>query len=486
MVQVEKGNSMNVFCGAGKAGRKYLCMWRKCGLQVDYFADNNPELWGKKVEDVDVISMEDLKKLPPNANYYITCKSVDVMREQLISLGIPQTSIRDCSITMNMYGYAMQQPGFIMPISVDESIWEKCPAQVLFDFQNGMVLGGVESWSAQTAHKLKNLGWESCFLISGTQPDAIEKNISFWNVGKLIHVEFENTITEQETFACLSNGIAKSGCRNIIINFPGYHLVAACLVKRAVPDKVKVIAVVHNDEAVYYTYYKMFENYIDQCLVISERIRDKMIKNGFPQAKLEYLPWEIACEEQFYHTYTSKYGHLRIGYAGRIETQQKRMDYLVEVVKRLKERRIDFKLEIAGNGSYKEQLAKEISKNQLDREVQILGVLDAAEIREFWKRQDIMVSCSDWEGHSISQGEAMAAGAVPVVTDVSGASDDITDGENGFIVEVGSVEQITEKIAYFYEHRELLPVMGEKAHQTILINNNGKKLENLWRNLLLE
>ena len=475
---------MIIFCGAGKIGRKNLCLWKKWGLQVDYFADNNPELWGKKVEGVDVISMEDLNKLPHKTDFYITCQSVDVMKEQLISLGIPQESIRDCSITMNVCGYAMQQPGFKEPIPIDEPIWEKGPARILFDFQNGMVLGGVESWSAQTAHKLKYLGWESFFLLSGTQINVVEKNISFWNVGKRIHVEYDNTMMANEILACLNRRIAQSGCRHIIINFPGYHLISACLVKRAYPDKVKVIAVVHNDEEIYYTYYKLFEKYIDKCLVISERIRAKMIKNGFPQAKLEYLPWEIACEEQFSHTYTSKREPLRIGYAGRIVTYQKRMDYLVEVIKRLKERKIDFKLEIAGNGSYKEQLEKEISENHLDREVQLLGVLDASEIREFWKRQDVMVSCSDWEGHSISQGEAMSAGAVPVVTDVSGAADDITDGENGFIVEVGSVEQIVEKICFLNSYRDKLAEMGEKAYQRIKEKNNGEVLENLWQTIL--
>lgn len=475
---------MNVFCGAGKIGRKYLCLWRKWGIEIDYFADNNPELWGREIEDVKVIPMADLSQLQGNADFYITCKSVDAIREQLISQGIPQERIRDFRITINMYSYAMQQPGFSLPIPIDVSMWEKDSEKILFDFQGGLVLGGVESWSAQTAYKLKARGWESFFLTSGTKSDAMEKNISFWNVGKRIHVEFGNTMTEHEIFACLSSRIAQSGCRHIIINFPGRHLVAACLVKRMYPDNVKVIAIVHNDEEVYYMYYKLFENNIDKCLVISERIRSKMIKNGFPQDKLGYLPWEIACEEQLSRIYTSKYESLCIGYAGRIELHQKRMDYLVEAAKRLKLRGIDFKLEIAGNGSYKEQLEKKINENQLDREVQLLGVLDTAEIREFWKRQDIMISCSDWEGHSISQGEAMAAGVVPVVTDVSGAADDITDGENGFIVEVGSLEQIVEKIYFLNNHRDKLAEMGEKAFQYIKKRNNEEVQENLWQTIL--
>lgn len=476
---------MNIFCGAGMIGRKSIRLWKECGLKADGFADNNSELWGKEIEGVCVNSFEEIATLPDDTCFYITCESFDIMREQLLSLGIREKQIKDCSMIIKMFGYAISQPEFIaQPVTVN-SVWKTDLKNVLFDLQNGLVLGGVETWSVQVARKLKGLGWQAGFLLNGLSAEKAEKDTASWSREDLILVKFRDNFSEYKKIACLSSRIVETGCKNIVVNFIGRNLAAACLAKRNYPDKIKVIAVVHNDEDAYYACYKLFEKYIDRVLFISERIRKRMLESGFKEDKLEYLPWEIACEEKMTRVYTVLEEPLRIGYAGRIEMRQKRLDRIIAIIKKLKEMRICFRFELAGSGSYEEELKQQIKEEGLESEIRLLGLIKPADINEFWKRQDIMVSCSDWEGHSISQGEAMANGAVPIVTDVSGAVDDITDGENGFIVEVGSVEQIVEKIAYLYEHRELLPVMGEKAHQTILRNNNSKKLEKLWQDLLI-
>lgn len=476
---------MIIFCGAGMSGRRSIRLWKECGLKVDGFADNNSELWEKEIEGVRVKSFEEVAVLPDDTCFYITCKLVDIMREQLLSLGIREEQIKDCSMITKMFGYAIRQPEFIARTTTANSVLKNDSKSILFDLQNGLVLGGVETWSLQTARKLKGLGWKTGFLLNGLSADMAEKDAGSWSKEDLVLVRFRDNLSEYEKIACLSSQIAEAGCKNIVVNFIGYNLAAACLAKRNYPDKIKVIAVVHNDEDAYYACYKLFERYIDRFLFISKRIKDRMIENGFQENKLEYLPWEIACEEKLTHVYTALGEPLRIGYAGRIEVRQKRLDRMIAIVKKLKELRMHFRVELAGSGSYEEDLKQQIKENRLEGEIQLIGLLESADISEFWKRQDIMVNCSDWEGHSISQAEAMANGAVPIVTDVSGAVDDITDGENGFIVEMGSVEQIVEKIAYLYEHRELLPIMGEKAHQTILINNNGKKLEKLWQDMLM-
>ena len=476
---------MNIFCGAGQIGRKFVRLWMDCSLKADCFIDNNSELWEKEVEGVCVKSFEEMAVQSEDSCYYITCVAVNSMRKQLISLGVKEEQIKDCSIISKMFGCAIQQPGFHVKCTTASPVWGNDFGKILFDLQAGLVLGGVESWSAQTCQYLKGLGWETGFLLSDLPAKKGEEDTGSLGEEDLVSVKFQDNMSEYEKIVCLSNRIVEAGCRNIVVNFIGYNLAAACLVKRNYSDKIRVIAVVHNDEDLYYECYKPFENYIDKYLFISERIRNKMLQSGFPKNKLEYLPWAIACEEKLSHTYTVLGEPLRIGYAGRIQVWQKRLDHIITIAKRLKEMRIDFRLELAGSGSYEEELKQQIKENCLEDKIQFLGLLKPVDISAFWKRQDIMVSCSDWEGHSISQGEAMANGAVPIVTDVSGVTDDITDGKNGFIVDVGSVEQIIEKIVYLYNHRELLSVMGERAHQTILRNNNCKNLENQWRNMLI-
>lgn len=95
-----------------------------------------------------------------------------------------------------------------------------------------------------------------------------------------------------------------------------------------------------------------------------------------------------------------------------------------------------------------------------------------------------MISCSEWEGHSISQAEAMAEGAVPVITDVSGARDDVTDGYNGFVVEIGDIETMAEKIVYLYHNPAILKQMGMRAHDTIYRRQNNMDQGAFWEGLI--
>ncbi len=78
----------------------------------------------------------------------------------------------------------------------------------------------------------------------------------------------------------------------------------------------------------------------------------------------------------------------------------------------------------------------------------------------------------------------MAAGAVLVITDTSGASDDVEEGINGFIVEIGDVEALAERIIYLDQHRELLNKMGNHSREKIIERNEYMEAENYWRRLL--
>lgn len=74
----------------------------------------------------------------------------------------------------------------------------------------------------------------------------------------------------------------------------------------------------------------------------------------------------------------------------------------------------------------------------------------------FWEEQDIYLNISSSEGMCLAMLEAMACGCVPVVTDVSGVSDVIEDGKNGFVVSVDEWLDIVDKIEFISNNREIL------------------------------
>ena len=71
-------------------------------------------------------------------------------------------------------------------------------------------------------------------------------------------------------------------------------------------------------------------------------------------------------------------------------------------------------------------------------------------------RSDIYLNISDFEGMSLTMLEAMAYGAFPVVTDVSGVMDVVKDGKNGLIVPIEKWLNCVDKIAALDADRELL------------------------------
>ena len=68
--------------------------------------------------------------------------------------------------------------------------------------------------------------------------------------------------------------------------------------------------------------------------------------------------------------------------------------------------------------------------------------------------------------------EGIAAGAVPVVTDVSGAEDDISDGITGYIVPVGDWEKLAERLLYLCHNRKTIKDMSDAGMKKMRERNN--------------
>jgi hypothetical protein len=84
-----------------------------------------------------------------------------------------------------------------------------------------------------------------------------------------------------------------------------------------------------------------------------------------------------------------------------------------------------------------------------------------------WSSHDVFVQTSDFEGTSVSMLEAMAYGAVPMVTAASSGIDGvICHGKNGCVVPVGDMAALAREIAGIAADRDRLAAMGAAARQT--------------------
>jgi len=89
------------------------------------------------------------------------------------------------------------------------------------------------------------------------------------------------------------------------------------------------------------------------------------------------------------------------------------------------------------------------------------------EAREIYSKTSVWVMASRSEGFPAPVFEAMACGCAVVATDCGGTRDMIVDGENGFLVEVGNVEEIVDRVFLLLDDRERASLMRKKAKETV-------------------
>jgi len=123
-----------------------------------------------------------------------------------------------------------------------------------------------------------------------------------------------------------------------------------------------------------------------------------------------------------------------------------RVKDLLEAALRLSERRTDFKLTIAGQGSQSEELKEFCRVSGLSGRVNFTGRVEPERLARLFCRHRIYVSTSPAEGSSVSLLEAMACGCLPVVTDIAANREWIAHGQNGLLYPAGDTEALAGEI----------------------------------------
>lgn len=138
-------------------------------------------------------------------------------------------------------------------------------------------------------------------------------------------------------------------------------------------------------------------------------------------------------------------------------------------------------LVIGGDGPEKVSLKRLCEKLGIENRVIFLGYVENKNLPTIYASSDIYVLSSQQEGLSLSLLESMSSGLMVISTAVTGGSEIIENRVNGFLYEVGDVEQLTE---YFNDVKELSTVrisdIKEKARNTINERFSVEKMVHLW------
>jgi glycosyltransferase involved in cell wall biosynthesis len=174
-----------------------------------------------------------------------------------------------------------------------------------------------------------------------------------------------------------------------------------------------------------------------------------------------------------------------VGWVGRMTGVKRTSDVLL-AFRRVRERGVDAYLCMIGDGPEREQLEQRAHQLGIMRRTLFLGYQE--EVAPYYAALDAMILPSGNEGTPVSAIEALAAGRPVVATRVGGLPDVVRDGEDGFLVAPGAVDELAERLERLAADTELRRRMGEAGRDRVLPRYAVQRLiddmDALYRSLL--
>jgi glycosyltransferase involved in cell wall biosynthesis len=175
-----------------------------------------------------------------------------------------------------------------------------------------------------------------------------------------------------------------------------------------------------------------------------------------------------------------------VGWIGRM-TGVKRTGDVLLALRELRARGVDATLCMVGDGPDRQAVEQQAHELGIARHCLYLGYQE--EVAGWFAALDVMVLPSANEGTPVTAIEALAVGRPVVATRVGGVPDVIRDGEDGFLVEVGDVHALADRLAVLAADPELRRRMGDAGRKRVLPRYSVDRLvddvDRLYRSLLL-
>jgi glycosyltransferase involved in cell wall biosynthesis len=141
-----------------------------------------------------------------------------------------------------------------------------------------------------------------------------------------------------------------------------------------------------------------------------------------------------------------------VGWIGRMTAVKRTGDVLL-AFRRLRDQGVDACLCLVGDGPDRDALERRAHELGIMKRTLLLGYQE--DVAPFYAAFDAMVLPSANEGTPVSAIEALAAGRPVVATRVGGIPDVVRDGEDGFLVEPGAVDDLADRLARLARDPEL-------------------------------
>jgi glycosyltransferase involved in cell wall biosynthesis len=193
----------------------------------------------------------------------------------------------------------------------------------------------------------------------------------------------------------------------------------------------------------------------------SQGLKKRALK-FMPSAKIDVIPngidiegfspAQIACESQT----------IRLLTVGRLSVT-KRVEILIDTIDILNKQGCQISFKIVGGGQLLQKLKQIVTEKNLDNIIELTGRIDAEDMPQVYRQNDIFISASKLEGMSNAMLEAMASGLPIIATSCEGVEELIA--ENGLVIENENAQEIAKAIKKLIDDPQLRNQMSNAARK---------------------
>lgn len=334
-------------------------------------------------------------------------------------------------------------------IEIPKRINKKDTINILFIIP-WMVTGGADLFNLSLVKGLNKERYE--ITIISTEPNENVLRQEFENnenvrvydltsfLDKRYWVAFVNYIIQKENINLIFNSNSKTG----------YSMLP--YLKSMYPE-IPILDYVHMEEwynrnGGYSRYSSMYNSIIDKTMVCNGNSK-KILEEHFKRNPDEVQTVYIGVDEEKFNPDRYNKEELEKKYLGdttnkkiisficRI-SEQKRPLLFLEIIKKLKEKRQDFKVLVVGDGNLLGKMKEKAKKMNLLEDIIFLGEIKNTE--EIYKISNVTVNCSLKEGLALTSYESLSMN-VPIVSSDVGGQKELISKEVGEIVKLMQNEE---------------------------------------------
>lgn len=156
---------------------------------------------------------------------------------------------------------------------------------------------------------------------------------------------------------------------------------------------------------------------------------------------------------------------LRILFVGRIEERQKNILILPEIACVLANRGLQFTLTIVGDGPHRRELEERIERLGVGQFMRLLGELPREKVWDMFRESHFTILPSNFEGFGLVVAEAMAAGSIPIVSDIPVFRWILGDDAETLQAPINDVQAYADRLCAIAEDPERYRLLQQRLHQ---------------------